>query len=71
MIFERKYERARKLQQERLGDSPRALEDDSISDKLEKNDVPALIISALITIVPVALILLALVSAIGYFFLVR
>ena len=71
MIFERKFERARRLQQERMGDSPRALEDENLADKLEKKDLPALIISALITILPVALLLLLAVSAAGYFFLVR
>ena len=71
MIFERKYERARELQKEQMGDALRALEDEDLADKLEKNDVPAMILAALLTIVPVALPFLLTVAGIGYFFMVR
>ncbi|MBR1708762.1 MAG: hypothetical protein IJ719_08040 [Clostridia bacterium] len=71
MIFERKYERARELQKEQMGDALRALEDEDLADKLEKNDVPAMILAALLTIVPVALLFLLTVAGIGYFFMVR
>lgn len=71
MIFERKYERARNLQKERMGDAPRALEDENLAEKLEKHDALAMILSALITIVPVALLFLLIVVGIGYFFMVR
>ena len=50
MIFQRKYERARALQKERMGDAPRALEEEDLAEKLEKKDTLALILSALITI---------------------
>lgn len=71
MIFERKFERALKHMNEQTGESPKALEDENLSDKLEKNDALAMIISGLIVILPVALVVLLLVSAAGYFFVVR
>ncbi len=71
MIFERKYERARNLQRERMGNAPLALEDENLAEKLEKKDLPALIISALITIVPAALLFLGIAVGLGYLFMVR
>ena len=67
MIFQRKYERAMQYLKERTGNSPKALEDENLADKLEKNDALAMILSALIVIVPAALIVLLIVSGIGYF----
>ena len=67
MIFQRKYERAMKHLKERMGDSPKALEDENLADKLEKNDALAMIISGLIVIVPAALIVLLIVTSVGYF----
>ena len=71
MLFHRKYEKMKAFQKEQLGDSLPALEDENLADELEKNDTKALILSALITIVPVALVFLLLICAAGYFFLVR
>ncbi|MBR6569799.1 MAG: hypothetical protein IKK75_05040 [Clostridia bacterium] len=67
MIFQRKYERAMNHLKEQRGESPKALEDENLSDKLEKNDTLALILSALIVLVPAALIVLLIVTGIGYF----
>ena len=67
MIFQRKYERAMKHLKEQTGESPKALEDENLADKLEKNDALAMILSALIVIVPAALIVLLIVSGVGYF----
>ncbi len=67
MLFQRKYDRAKQLLKERTGDSPKALEDENLADKLEKNDTLALILSALIVFVPVALIFLLIIAGIGYF----
>ena len=67
MIFQRKYERAMKHLKEQTGESPKALEDENLADKLEKNDTLALILSALIVLVPAALIVLLIVTGIGYF----
>lgn len=71
MLFQRKYEKMKAFQREQLGESPRALEEENLSDKLEKHDTLALILSALITIVPVVLLFLLAIVAAGYFFLVR
>lgn len=71
MIFQRKYERARRLQQERMGEAPRALEDENLADKLEKKDTLALILSALIVIIPAALLFLGIAVGIGYLFVAR
>lgn len=71
MIFQRKYERAMKHLKEQSGESPKALEEENLADKLEKNDALAMIISGLIVILPVALVVLLIVSAAGYFFVVR
>ena len=71
MIFQRKYERARRLQQERMGEAPRALEDENLADKLEKKDTLALILSALIVIIPAALLFLGIAVGIGYLFVTR
>ena len=67
MIFQRKYERAMKHLKEQTGKSPKALEDENLADKLEKNDALAMIISGLIVIVPVALVVLLIVCGVGYF----
>jgi len=67
VIFQRKYDRAMKHLREKTGDSPKALEDENLADKLEKNDTLALILSALIVFIPVALIFLLIVAGIGYF----
>jgi len=71
VIFQRKYERAMKHLKEQTGESPKALEEENLADKLEKNDALAMIISGLIVILPVALVILLIVSAAGYFFVVR
>lgn len=71
MIFQRKYDRALKNVQEKNAGSPKALEDEELANKLEKGDVPAMIISALIVIVPVALLFLLIAVGAGYFFVVR
>lgn len=71
MLFHRKYEKMKAFEKEQLGGAPPALEDENLADKLEKNDTLALILSALITILPVALIFLLLIAAAGYFFIVR
>lgn len=71
MIFRGRYDRARKLQQEQQEGRQRAVDDDQLASKLEKGDTAALIISALITIMPVALVILGLLALAGYFFVVR
>lgn len=69
--FQRKYEQLREWEREKLGNDSKALENPELKDQLEKNDKLALIISALITIVPAVILFLGLVLAAGYFFIVR
>lgn len=71
MIFRGRYDRARKLQQEKMQGRERAHDDDQLGSKLEKGDTAALIISAMITILPVALIALGVLALVGYLFVVR
>ena len=71
MIFQGRYEKARKLQQEQMEGRERAFDDEMLEKKLEKGDTLAMILSALAVFVPAALVLLGIVSAIGYFFIAR
>ena len=71
MIFRGRYDRARKLLQEKMQGRERAYDDDQLGSKLEKGDTAALIISAMITILPVALIALGVLALVGYLFVVR
>ena len=49
----------------------RAYDEENLSDKLEKNDTLAMILSALMVFLPAALIVLGVVSLLGYLFVVR
>ena len=77
MIFEGRFNRARKFQQEQKAkregninpDDPK--NDVELSDMMEKGDMFAMILSAVITILPVALIVLLFLAAVGYFFVIR
>lgn len=71
ILFHRKYEKLRAFEQEKLGNDVKALECENLADHLEKHDTLALILSALITIVPAALAFLLLVSGIAYFLIVH
>ncbi|MBQ8161378.1 MAG: hypothetical protein IJ083_11620 [Clostridia bacterium] len=71
MIFQGRFDRARKLQKEQQEGKDLAFENENLEGQLEKNDTLALILSALLVFVPAALIVLGLISLIGYFFLVR
>ncbi|MBR0407775.1 MAG: hypothetical protein IJI53_07045 [Clostridia bacterium] len=71
MLFEGRFNKARKLQQEEMEGKERAFDQENLSDLLEKNDTLALILSALITILPVALLALGVISLLGYLFVVR
>ena len=71
MIFQGRFEKARKLQQEQMNGRERAYDEENLSDKLEKNDTLAMILSALMVFLPAALIVLGVVSLLGYLFVVR
>ena len=70
--FHDRYERFRRLQRERMG--ARQLERTGWeapepADMMEKGDLPAMLIAAMITIVPVCLLVLAVLALAGYFFI--
>ncbi len=71
MMFKGRFEQARQHQQEQMDGSERAYDDENISNKLEKNDTLAMILSALMVFLPAALIVLGVVSLLGYLFIVR
>lgn len=75
MLFKSKYERARKWQLEQNAKNfPKQydgekLHEETIADNLEKGDMFALIFSAMITILPVVIILLFIIVLAGYLFM--
>ena len=66
--FQGRYERFRKLQRERMDGRT---DDRAPCDEMERGDGLAMLIAALITIVPVCLVMLAILALTGYFFIVR
>ena len=71
MLFRGRFDKQIEHIKEQRGSAKRAFDEDDIRNVLEKNDVLAMILSAMITIVPVALVFLVVLSAIGFFFIVR
>ena len=71
--FHGRYERFRQLQRERMGDEQEAMPgcaECTPADVMEKGDLPAMLIAALVTIVPACLLVLAVLALVGYFFIV-
>ena len=71
IIFQRKFDRSIDYLKEKNPDEVKPLSDELLGQKLEKNDARARVISAMITILPVALIVLVGLSLLGYWFVVR
>lgn len=71
IIFQRKFDRSIDHLKEKNPDEVKPLSDELLGQKLEKNDARAMVISAMITILPVALIVLVGLSLLGYWFVVR
>lgn len=71
MIFQRRYDKQMQHVREQRGESETLAERSKLENVLEKGDVPAMIISALLVIVPVCLLVLIVVSLAGYFFIAR
>ena len=72
MPFSGRMERAEKLSRERAAQrSPREELGRVPVDEMEKGDGLAMLLAALITIVPVCLIVLALLAGVGYLFIMR
>lgn len=68
MPFQGRYERFRKLQREKMGEQ---ITDHAPCDEMEKGDGLAMLIAAMITIVPICLAVMAVLALAGYFFIVR
>lgn len=71
MLFQRRYEKQLENIKKKNEGTMRTVDEENIQSMLEKNDTLAMILSALITIVPVALVFLVAICAAGYFFIVR
>ena len=71
MIFQRRYDKQMQRVREQRGKDETLAERSKLENVLEKGDVPAMIISALLVIVPVCLVVLIIVSLAGYFFIAR
>jgi hypothetical protein len=71
MLYRGRYDKAMARLKEKQRGKELALEDENLADKLEKNDTLALILSALLVFLPAALLVLGLVSLVGYFFVAR
>ena len=70
-MFEGKRKRAEQFLREQNEGKEKALLDENLDAKLEKGDRLAMVLSALLVIVPVALIALFVLALAGYFFVVR
>lgn len=71
MMFRGRLEKAQNRLREIQQGKERAFDDENLADKLEKNDTLAMILSALLVFLPAALLVLCVVSLIGYLFVVR
>ena len=72
--FHGRFERANRFEREQRDLRDRAAgfgEDHAPCYMMEKGDGGAMVIAAMITIVPVCLIVLAILAAAGYFFIMR
>ena len=71
MLFRGRYDKQIERIKEKNKDTQRMYDVEDVRNVMEKGDVPALIISALLVIVPIALLVLLVVSFIGFKFIVR
>ena len=70
--FHGRYERFRALERERTGAGEPPMpgrEERTPADEMEHGDLPAMLIAALVTIVPACLLVLAVLALAGYFFI--
>ncbi len=68
--FHGRYVRFRELEREKRESMPLGRDETPPIDVMEKGDFAAMLIAALITIVPVCLLVLAVLALVGYFFIV-
>ena len=69
MMFRGKFDRARAFQKEQMKGRQLASDVDDLEGQLEKHDTLALILSALLTFLPAALIALGLICLVGWLFI--
>ncbi|NLV99163.1 MAG: hypothetical protein GX034_05140 [Clostridiaceae bacterium] len=68
MLFKGRYGRAMKWLKDRRGEGKRVADESELEHIVEKGDIFAMIVSALIVIIPVALVFLLALALIGYAF---
>ena len=71
MMFRGRFDRARALQKEQMQGRDLAYDDANIEEKLEKHDTLAMVLAALITILPAALLAIGIMLLVGWLFLFR
>ncbi len=71
MMFRGRFDRARALQKEQMQGRDLAYDDADIEEKLEKHDTLAMVLAALITILPAALLAIGIMLLVGWLFLFR
>ena len=71
MMFRGRFDRARAFQKEQMQGRDLAYDDVDIEDKLEKHDTLAMVLAALITILPAALLAIGIMLLAGWLFLFR
>ncbi len=71
MMFRGRFDRARALQKEQMQGHDLAYDDADIEEKLEKHDTLAMVLAALITILPAALLAIGIMLLVGWLFLFR
>ena len=71
MLFRGRFDKALELLREKQQGKERAFEDENLASKLEKHDTLAMILSALLVFLPAALLVLGVISLLGYLFVVR
>ena len=71
MMFRGRFERVKALQKEQMRGRDLAIDDVDLEDKLEKNDTLAMILAALLTFLPAALIAIGIMLLVGWLFLFR
>lgn len=71
MLFRGRYEKQMERVKEQNRDTQRVCDVDDVRNVMEKGDIPALIISALLVILPAALLFLLFLSFVGVKFISR
>ena len=71
MRFQGKYDQARERQKEQMKGQQRAYDVDNLESQLDKHDTLAMILAALVTFIPLALLAIGLICLVGWLFVFR